>query len=338
MKHPSISVVFAALNSGSVIGSCLRSIAEQDYPQEMVEVIVADGGSTDNTVAIAKKYKAKVINNPLRTSESGKAEGVRKAKGELIAFIDSDNILPSKSWFKQMVAPFSDTEIIASEPIEYTHRPSDPILTRYFALLGMNDPICYFLGNYDRLCTLSGKWTGLKFRQEDQGEYLKIRFDHEPLPTVGANGTLIRREVLRKYWQGKYLFDIDVLVDILRKSGPFYFAKVKVGIVHTYVETDPFKFFRKQLRRVSDMMYHQSKGSRSTDWQKIFFLKIMIFQLECVLVLPILWQTVFGFVKKPDRAWFFHPIAVYSTWFIYLYGFLKGKIFPAESSRVGWKQ
>lgn len=331
-------MVFATLNAAAVLEDCLRSISVQDYPKEKVEVIIADGGSTDKTREIARRYGVKIYENPLKTSEAGKAVAVKHAKGELVAFIDSDNILPDKNWFKIMVRPFSDRDIIGSEPIEYTYRKSDPYLTRYFALLGMNDPLCFYLGNYDRAGILSKKWTGLNFEQEEKGDYLKIKFDHEPLPTVGANGAIIRREVLTKYGVGDYLFDIDVLVEILRKEKVVYFAKVKTGIVHTYVETDVAKFFRKQLRRINDMSFHRAKGERATNWEKTFFWKIIYFQVLCLLVVPILFQTIVGLYKSRDIAWLFHPVAVYSTWFIYLYGWLLGKISPKEMSRHGWKQ
>jgi glycosyltransferase involved in cell wall biosynthesis len=250
---PSISVVFATLNAARVLESCLRSIAQQDYPKNKVEVIIADGGSTDDTLRIigkfkvqSSKFKIRVVDNPLKTSEAGKAVGVKQATGDFIAFVDSDNILPVKNWFKKMVEPFGDKEIVGSEPIEYTYRKNDPWLTRYFALIGMNDPICLFIGNYDRMSALTGKWTNLEFPSEDKGNYLKIKFDHEPLPTIGANGTLLRRNIFDDLGVGDYLFDIDMLVDIIRKRGKVYFAKVKTGIVHTYVEDDIKKFFRKQ--------------------------------------------------------------------------------------------
>lgn len=338
MKYPSISVVFAALNSGTVIEACLKSIAGQDYPKGKVEVLVADGGSTDRTVEIARKYGCRILKNPLKTSESGKAVGVKKAKGELIAFIDSDNILPDKNWFEKMVEPFTDKEIIGSEPIVYTSRTDDPFLTRYFAQLGMNDPLCYFIGNYDRMSVLSGKWTGLEVETEDKGDYLKLRFDHEPLPTIGANGTLFRRSVLVKHGVGNYLFDIDVIVEILRKRGVVYFTKVKTGIVHTYVENDIFKFFRKQLRRINDMSFHRAKGGRAVDWEGSFFWRVVYFQVLCILIFPIIYQTVKGLVKTRDWVWVLHPVMVYSTWLIYLYGWVKGKIAPAETSRVDWRQ
>jgi len=335
---PAISVVFATLNAARVLENCLGSIARQDYPKNKIEVIIADGGSTDDTLSIIRKFKIRVVDNPLKTSEAGKAVGVKQATGDLVAFIDSDNILPVKDWFKKMVEPLEDEEIVGSEPIEYTYRKNDPWLTRYFALIGMNDPMCLFIGNYDRLCTLTGGWTNLKFPLEDKGNYLKIKFDHEPLPTIGANGTLLRKKIFADLGVGDYLFDIDVLVDILRKKNQIYFAKVKTGIVHTYVEDDIKKFFRKQLRRINDMSFHRAKKARSVDWEKFFFWKIIYFQLQCILVFPIFYQMVKGMIRRPDICWLFHPIACYSTWFIYLYGWIKGKFVPKESNREGWRQ
>ncbi|MBU3956768.1 glycosyltransferase [Patescibacteria group bacterium] len=53
---PSISVLIPTLNAASVLGKCLKSIVEQDYPKNKIEIIIAHGGSTDKTLEIAKKY------------------------------------------------------------------------------------------------------------------------------------------------------------------------------------------------------------------------------------------------------------------------------------------
>lgn len=337
-KQPTVSVLIPTLNSASVLKDCLESIKNQNYPKNKIEIIIADGGSTDGTLQIAKKFEAKIFPNPLKTGEAAKAVGIKQVTGDLIAFIDSDNILPVKNWFSKMVEPFQDEEIVGSEPIEYTYRKNDPWLTRYFALIGMNDPICLFIGNYDRMSILTGKWTNFKFPLEDKGNYLKIKFDREPLPTIGANGTLLRKEIFDDLDVVDYLFDIDILVDILKKRNQIYFAKVKIGIVHTYIVGDIRKFFRKQLRRINDMSFHRAKKARSVDWEKLFFWRIVYFQIQCCLIFPIFYQMIKGMIRKPDLCWLFHPVACYSTWLIYLYGWIKGKFVPKESSREGWKQ
>ena len=90
----------------------------------------------------------------MKTGEAGKAIGLKHTKNEIIVSIDYDNILPDKDWLKRMVKPFQDSEIIASEPIEYTYGKEDGYITRYYALLSMNDLLCLFGGNYDRYYAL----------------------------------------------------------------------------------------------------------------------------------------------------------------------------------------
>ncbi|MDP2754648.1 MAG: glycosyltransferase [Nitrospirota bacterium] len=102
MSLPSLSIVIPTYNSSKTLPLCLESIAGQDYPKEKIEFIIADGGSTDSTLEIAQKYTDKIYLNPLKTGEAGKAVGVKRSKGEIIALIDSDNILPSKDWLFRM--------------------------------------------------------------------------------------------------------------------------------------------------------------------------------------------------------------------------------------------
>ncbi len=45
-----------------------------------MEIIVADGGSSDGTLKIARKYESQIVNNPLKTGEAGKAIGLKEAK------------------------------------------------------------------------------------------------------------------------------------------------------------------------------------------------------------------------------------------------------------------
>ena len=212
---PSVSFLIPTLNAASVLEECLKRISQQDYPKNKIEVIVADGGSIDKTLALAKKYKAKIYPNPLKTGEAGKAVAFKKAKGELVALIDSDNYLPDKNWLKKMVEPFTDKEIIGSEPWEFTYRKKDGFIDRYCALMGLNDPLCYFLGNYDRQNILSGKWNGLPVEQEDKGGWLKVNLVPPMIPTIGANGTILRREpFLKSGLIGDYLFDIDIFLKV----------------------------------------------------------------------------------------------------------------------------
>lgn len=334
----SISVLIPTLNAASVLEGCLKSIAKQNYPKEKIEIIIADGGSTDKTLEIAKKYKAKIYKNPLKTGEAGKAVALKKAKNELVALIDSDNVLPSKNWFKKMVKPFSDPEVIGSEPWEFSYRKQDGFIDRYCALIGMNDPLCLFLGNYDRRSVLTGEWTELLVKQEDKRDWLKAILKPPNLPTIGANGTILRRGILTKGGLVRdYLFDIDIIAQMAAKK-PVKFAKVKTGIIHLYCGSDIGKFIRKQRRRIKDYLYYQKIGARKYPWEKQNKLGLLKFIFSCTTIVPLTFQSLKGFFKKPDPAWFFHPFACFITLWLYGSETILSRFGKSQMERKKWRQ
>jgi len=312
--NPLLSIVIPTLNSEKTLEACLSAILMQGLPRERYEVIIADAGSSDETRTIAKRFGVdKIVENPLKTGEAGKTAGIKASSGEIIALIDSDNILPDASWLAQMLAPFSDPEIIATEPIEYTSRPQDPALTRYFALLGMNDPICLFTGNYDRRCAITNQWTGLNVSQQDCDSYLKLTLTCESLPTIGANGFVFRRELLNQACWEPYFFDIDILHQAI-SHGVTHVAKVKTGIVHLYCARLS-DFARKQQRRIRDFLFFAQEKQRTYPWDKQKKTGILKFIFATTLVLPLVLQAIIGFMRKPDLAWLYHlPVCWITLW------------------------
>lgn len=319
----SISIIVPTYNSARTLKQCLTSIIQQDYPQGLVEIIVADGGSVDSTLQIVSEFpRARLVHNKLRTGEAGKAIAVHHAKNEILAFIDSDNILPSTDWLSKMAIPFSDKTVVGSEPLYYSHRRSDPLITRYCALLGMNDTLCLFLGNYDRYCYVTDKWTETKVFASDMGSYLRIMLNDQNLPTLGANGFLVRAATIRTLSLRSYLFDIDLVYQLV-STGHSVFAKVKVGIVHLFA-SNLREYIRKTRRRVSDYLYFDEIGDRSYPWIQLGSVKTQRFILDTLLLIPLINTAAKGYRRNPDRAWLFHPIACWITLVVY------------GSSSLGW--
>ena len=95
--QPFVSVIIPALNSEKTLDACLNAISLMDYPKEKLEVILVDNGSTDRTVEIGKKYNVKVFIKPKVNISSLRNFGVKMAKGDIYAFVDSD-CLVSKDW------------------------------------------------------------------------------------------------------------------------------------------------------------------------------------------------------------------------------------------------
>jgi glycosyltransferase involved in cell wall biosynthesis len=333
---PTVSVCVPTLNAAAALDACLASVRDQDYPADLVEIVVADGGSTDATREVAERFGARVVENPLRTGEAGKAAAAAAATGDVLAFIDSDNLLPGRDWLRRMTAPFADPDVVASEPLWYTRRAEDPATTRYFAMLGMNDPVCLFIGNYDRVSAVTGRWTGLPVRTTRRDGWLEVELEEGSLPTIGANGFLVRREPLLATDYAPYLFDIDVLVDLIR-AGHRRVAKVDTGIVHLYVE-DLRGFARKQRRRIRDFVHHQSRGERRYPWRR-HTIGLVRFALSTALVVPVVLQALRGYRRVPDRAWALHPVACWITLAVYGAGAVRARLgINAPESREGWAQ
>lgn len=322
-----VSFIIPTLNAQKVLPKCLNSISQQDYPKSNYEILIVDGGSTDKTVSIAKKFNSKILKNPLKTAEAGKSVGIKSAKGIYICLIDSDNILPNKNWLKQMLLPLEkDSSLIGSEPIKFTYRRQSGFIERYSALIGANDPYAFITGVYDRQNYLNNKWTGLNIDQIDNNQYIKITLKSQQIiPTIGANGTIFRSDFIKTNLNSEYFFDIDIISQVLsKKLKPLYFAKVKIGIVHTFCENSLLKFIRKQKRRLTDFYYYQK--FRQYDWQPVNQQSQLKFILYTVLVIPALIDSFRGFIKKPDPVWFLHPILCLITLFCYTFITLQFKL------------
>ncbi len=83
-----ISVVIPALNEARYIEACLTSVLSQEIDGEL-EVIVADGGSSDATALIARRLGARVIPNSRGSIAAGLNRGVESARGDVVARFDA---------------------------------------------------------------------------------------------------------------------------------------------------------------------------------------------------------------------------------------------------------
>ena len=336
MGQPSISIIIPTFNSARSLDQCLESIRAQDYPPDKIEIIIVDAGSTDGTLEIAAKYGVdKTLSNPLKTGEAGKAVGLKEVSGEIVGFIDSDNILDGEDWLTTMARPLEDPGIFMSECYAFSYRPEDPIVDRYCALMGMNDPIHLFIGNHDRLCALNGKWTGLPVESVDRGEYYDVVLRKDAVPTMGANGSLIRRSALEEAEIGDYHFDIDVIYQLVCK-GHTRVAMVKRGIIHLFCP-NLRTYARKQRRRIKDFLHYNRLGLRDYPHQKYFW-GYVSFTVCCLLVFPLIMQSMLGYVRKQDRAWFIHPIICWLTLTAYGWATVRSFFATAIYDRKDWSQ
>jgi glycosyltransferase involved in cell wall biosynthesis len=332
---PGISILMPTLNAERYLDECLRSVRSQDYPQELIEVIVADAGSTDGTLELLKRYHVdRVVPNARITGEGGRAVLNLQATRELILSIDSDNYLVGADWLRRMVRPLQeDATVFAVEPLRWDYTREDPPLNRYFALSGINDPVSLFMGNYGRFSYLTGRWTAVPHGEQQREGYFVAVLEPGHVPTMGANGFLVRTSVLRERPESDYYFDIDVVSELVA-AGHRRIAKVDVALGHHFAR-DLASFRRKTRRRIDDFLYWRDK--RRYPWLSSGRLPILRFVVYTVLLVPLLWQVIRGLTKVRDVAWLYHVPVCWLTLWLYAWAVIRPAGRRAPHSREGWQ-
>jgi rhamnosyltransferase len=173
---PSISIVIPTFNPGRAFGTALHRIMGQG--RAPLEVVCADGGSTDGTRHIVSQF-------PLaRFLEIGEAPGPRcwnramqESKGDLVVFLDQEALPANGDWLSHLAAPFEDASVAGVYGRQQATLDSDPLsafrLAQRFCLephsrrLRVGDPIRYkslpFL--IENAAVRRSVWRGIHFNE-----------------------------------------------------------------------------------------------------------------------------------------------------------------------------
>lgn len=326
MKKLSISIITTAFNGNlTLYRQTLESIAQQKYPKHLIEHIVMDGGSTNGAIDLAKEYGCKVIvREDLQEEINARMlVGVKKAKNDIIAIIETDNPLPSSDWLNRMVEPFSDKEIFCTYNTHNSFTKDMSFMTRYCALFGVSDPVLYYLGKSEKM-----SWHNLRYTKgkaiKRLKNYTKVLFTKNTLVTLGDNGCLVRREVFLKTKMKPLNFiHLDLFAELM-DLGYNKFGVVDIGISHV-TGSNIMTMIKRRLayrktffeERKTERKYLVYNPNSLKD--KINLLKFCIFTIT--LFEP-LYQSISGYIKKPDLAWFLHPIMCY----VFFIGYAKHEL------------
>jgi succinoglycan biosynthesis protein ExoA len=93
MVQPLVTIAMPAFNEEHYIEACIASVQAQDYPADRIEILVADGRSTDRTREIIERLTAadpriRLVDNPERLQAAGLNRVVREARGDVIVRMD----------------------------------------------------------------------------------------------------------------------------------------------------------------------------------------------------------------------------------------------------------
>ena len=143
-------------------------------------------------------------------------------------------------------------------------------------------------------------------KARDCGEYFLVNFEPDKLPTVGANGFLVRKSVLDAVGVRPETFiDIDVNLDIVL-SGRTLYGFIKDDIIHETAQT----FWKFLFKRYRYMKKHNFERAQIRRW----FLvgpkdrwRLAVYCFYSLTMVKPFWDSLRGWTHRHDPAWFMHP-------------------------------
>ena len=130
-----VSIITVSLNSANTIKDCIKSVVNQSYKN--IEYIIIDGGSTDGTLDIIKKYASKIsfwISKKDYGIYDAMNKGINLAIGEIIGFLNSDDMFYDSRVVERIVNAFEkDIDCIYGNLIYVSHRNIKKITRRWIS-------------------------------------------------------------------------------------------------------------------------------------------------------------------------------------------------------------
>ncbi|MGH8048485.1 MAG: glycosyltransferase [Chthoniobacterales bacterium] len=107
------SIIIRTFNEARYLGEVLEAISRQTVPAQSREVVLVDSGSTDETVAIAKKHGCVIRTLSREEFSFGRSLnlGCDAARGEILVFISGHCVPRDEHWLAELVKPFDDAQV-----------------------------------------------------------------------------------------------------------------------------------------------------------------------------------------------------------------------------------
>jgi cellulose synthase/poly-beta-1,6-N-acetylglucosamine synthase-like glycosyltransferase len=109
---PEIDCVIIGINCSRTLADCIGSVRKADYPQEKLQVIYVDGGSTDASVEVARRFpgvRVVSLHREYPTPGSGRNAGWKAGSAPFVQFLDSDTLV-DRGWLDRGVETIMDDE------------------------------------------------------------------------------------------------------------------------------------------------------------------------------------------------------------------------------------
>ena len=201
IEWPKVSIMMATYNSEKLLKRTLEAVSQQTYPKDKIEILIVDGGSKDNTLAIAEEYGCRILLNDKTEPVNAKLIGARNATGKYLITIDHDEVIENRESIELKVkALLENPECKVALCSGYKRPVNYPKLNQYISEFG--DPFSLFMYNFPKGDTfLERALKKYYIIDKENTEYMVITFENmkkQPIFELCCLGTMIDREYFIK--------------------------------------------------------------------------------------------------------------------------------------------
>ncbi|SHI88957.1 Glycosyl transferase family 2 [Butyrivibrio fibrisolvens DSM 3071] len=334
--RPFFSIVIPTYNSERTLEYTLKSIRSQKFDQNDLEILVIDGGSTDLTLEIARKYGAVILDNPKRLPEYAKAIGAEKATGKYLMRMDSDEEFSYDTQLqdKKDLLDQYDVKVLISDTIGNGRKELCGVSAVYSNALG--DPFSYFIYKVK-----SSKYETYKKNViKENGKNAIMQFDEgDLLPLADAATCVMSLDYIREKYPEKYSsieFTCSAFDQIISDT---HTCGIVRGDNTMHNCSSKFKTYLSKLkfRVINNLFNKQESGFSSREsGTKILTKRKYLFVLYAAIIpLPILDSIRLAIVYK-HWSFLLHFVYLYYVCFeIFILGIAKKLNFNISNNNYG---
>ncbi len=258
-----VTIVIATFNSCKSLPKVLESISCQSMSRDNIEILMVDGGSSDNTRKIGDAYNARIINNPRTEPVNAKFLGYKEAKGDFIIYLDHDEVLENHDSIALKYGIITKNENIkAVIGSGYKNPRGVSVISEFINEFG--DPFSFFmyrLSKSSKFFTKEMKKRYKKFSEDSKSTIFDF-YGYKSLPIIElcAAGSMINAKYFKNKFpetlSNKYLIPHFFYLLIKEKNN---LVAISNNDCLIHYSSDDIKSYLKKIQwRVKNNVYHVS--------------------------------------------------------------------------------
>lgn len=328
-----VSVITPTYNSGKTLAKTLTSIKKQNYPKTKIEILIIDGGSSDNTIDIAKSFGCRVISNPKTDIVNAEFLGYLAAKGKYSLFIAPDEVLENPDSLRLKESVFKINKKVKSILPSGYKTPTDYSHINYY-INEFGDPFSFFMyreskGNQFLLKDLEKHYIKT-YESNDCAIFDFHKATKMPLIELWAGGCMVDLGYVKKTFpqieQKPEL--IPLLFYLLNKKENLLGVTKNDPTVH-YSTNSVGKYLKKIRSRVEFNIFHTPMGKGGFMGRTKFenkwsnYKKFLFIPYSFTLVCPLIDSFYLAITRRRVIYLLHTPLSFYASILIIYYYLIK---------------